>query len=130
MSHDQAPGRWAGVLAAIGAGLGGGLLGTSLHGHAIYSSTVTIPVGALAALLLLASLELFVGLWTKNVWTVVFVGGAAYLCCGIFSLQRGGSALIANNLQGNLWLYGIAITTPLLAWGVAIILRRTGTPRS
>lgn len=125
MNEQQPPRKWALTLAAAGAGLGGGLLGTSLHGHVLHSGSLVIPLGAFAALLLLACLELFVGLWSRNAWVVVLTGGVAYLCGGLLSLSLGGFGMISNNLQGNIWLYGIAVMTPLVAWGTAIILRRS-----
>lgn len=115
------PRRWAVVLAAVASGLGTGLLGTSLHGHAWFGNGLVIPVGAAAALVMLAAVELFVGLWSRNAWVVVLCGAAAYLCAGTLSLQLGGFGMISSNLQGLVWLYGIAVVTPLtglLALGV------------
>jgi N-acetyl-1-D-myo-inositol-2-amino-2-deoxy-alpha-D-glucopyranoside deacetylase len=118
------PRRWAVVAAAIGAGIGTGLLGTSLHGHALYSGAVAVPLGAVAALVMLAAVELFVGLWSRNSWTVVLCGAAAYLCAGLLSMQRGAFGMISANIQGTVWLYGIALVTPLAAWLSWTILRR------
>ncbi|MGO4384213.1 hypothetical protein [Specibacter sp. RAF43] len=117
------PRRWAVVAAAIGAGIGAGLLGTSLHGHAWFGDGLVIPGGALAALMLLAAVELFVGLWSRSAWVVVLTGGAAYLCAGVLSMQFGAFGMISGNVQGNVWLYGIAVATPLVAWWAWAILR-------
>ncbi|WP_104111790.1 hypothetical protein [Arthrobacter sp. N199823] len=119
------PRRWAIMAAAAGAGIGSGLLGTSLHGHAWFlnDGQTILPFGAALALLLLASVGLFVGLWSKSSWIVVLCGAAAYLTAGVLSLQLGSVGIITGNLQGNVWLYGIAIATPLTAWLVNIILK-------
>ncbi|MEO8219980.1 MAG: hypothetical protein ABI563_04265 [Specibacter sp.] len=114
------PRRWAVLAAAAGAGVGSGLLGTSLHGHAWHlASGAIIPYGAALALLLMAAVSLFVGLWSKSSWVVVLCGGAAYVTAGLLSMQLGSFGMITDNLQGRVWLYGIAVTTPavaLLVW--------------
>ncbi len=118
------PRRWAVVAAAVAAGIGAGLLGTSLHGHAMHGAGFAVPLGSVAALVLLAAVELFVGLWSRNSWTVVLCGAAAYLCAGVLSLQRGPFGMISANVQGTVWLYGIAVATPLVAWWSWAVLRR------
>lgn len=119
------PRRWAVIAAAVGAGMGTGLLGTALHGHALYIDATALPLGAAAALLMLAAVELFVGLWSRSAWLVVLCGGATYLTAGLLSLQLGGFGMISSNLQGTVWLYGIAVITPLLSWWAAAVLRRS-----
>ncbi|MHA7306367.1 hypothetical protein ACX80E_14150 [Arthrobacter sp. TMN-49] len=79
-----------------------------------------IPIGAALALLLLAAVSLFVGLWSKSSWVVVLCGGAAYLTAGLLSMQLGSFGMITDNLQGRVWLYGIALVTP----GVALLVWR------
>lgn len=121
-----APRRWAVLAAAVGAGVGAGLLGTSLHGHAWYlhGAANAIPYGAALALLLLASVSMFVGLWSRSSWVVVLCGAAAYITAGLLSLQIGSFGMIFDNIQGRLWLYGIAFVTPLVAWLTWLLLRR------
>ncbi len=101
--------------AALGLGVGTGLLGTSLHGHALYTAESVIPWGAALALLLLVCVGTFVGLWARSAWAVVWCGAAAYATAGVLSLQLGSVGLITGNLQGTVWLYGIAVVTPLAA---------------
>lgn len=123
--HQQLPKprKWAVTTAAIGAGVGTGLLGTSLHGHALYIGAAAIPYGAGLALLLLAAVGTFVGLWSRSAWVVVWCGGAAYATAGLLSLQLSTFGLIFDNLQGRVWLYGIAVLTPLVALVVWRMLR-------
>ncbi|MFQ4149224.1 hypothetical protein AAGW05_11065 [Arthrobacter sp. LAPM80] len=119
------PRRWAAFAAAVGAGVGAGLLGTSLHGHAWYPNGVgsAIPYGAGLALLLLAAVSMFVGLWSRSSWIAVWCGAAAYLTAGLLSLQIGSAGMIFDNIPGRVWLYGIAFTTPLMAWLTWVVLR-------
>ncbi|MDJ0314104.1 hypothetical protein [Arthrobacter sp. H35-D1] len=125
-SGTPKPHRWAALAAAAGAGIGSGLLGTSLHGHAWYfnGGDTVVPYGAVLALLLLASVCLFVGLWSRNSWVAVVCGAAAYLTAGALSLQLGSVGMITNNLQGTVWLYGIAVATPLTSWLAWALLRK------
>lgn len=111
------PRRWAVVAAAAGAGIGAGLLGTSLHGHAWFTGgpESAIPYGSALALLLLAAVSIFVGMWGRSAWVVVWCGAAAYLTAGLLSLQLGSFGMIFDNTQGITWLYGIAVTTPITA---------------
>ena len=100
--------------------MGAGLLGTSLHGHLWFPTAAggAVPLGAFLALLLLAAVILFVSLWTRRAWTGVWCGAAAYLTAGLLSLPVVGSGLIFANVQGHIWLYGIAAVTlvvPLVA---------------
>lgn len=95
--------------------MGAGLLGTSLHAHALFTGGPVVPWGAALALLLLAAVETFVGLWSRSAWVVVWCGAAAYATAGLLSLQLGSFGMILDNLQGRIWLYGIAVATLLTA---------------
>ena len=119
------PKRSAVLAAAFGAGVGAGLLGTSLHGHAWFpgGAESAIPYGSALALLLFGAVSMFVGLWSKSSWIVAWCGAAAYATAGLLSLQLGAFGLIFDNTQGRVWLYGIAFITPLVAWWAWGILR-------
>ncbi|MFC8303605.1 hypothetical protein ACFUCV_07935 [Specibacter sp. NPDC057265] len=125
--HGPAPRRPAALAAAACSGVGAGLLGTSLHGHLWFPApgTPALPVGALLALLLMAAVSFFVSLWSRNAWMGVWCGAAAYLTAGLLSLQLDGSGLIFANMQGQLWLYGIALCALL----VPLLARRVLGPR-
>lgn len=109
------PKRWAVVAAAVASGIGAGLLGTSLHAHALHTGDSVVPWGAALALLLLVAVGTFVGLWARSAWVVVWCGAAAYATAGVLSLQLGAFGMILDNLPGRIWLYGIAVATPLTA---------------
>lgn len=128
MVSSATPRRGAAIAAAIGAGLGAGLLGTSLHAHLWRISGTAIPVGALAALLLFGAVALFVGLWSRTGWLSVATGAAAYAAVGVLSIPVGGFGLVQGNLQGELWLYGIAVLTALVGCLAAVMLRPKRKP--
>ena len=123
------PSRIASIAAAVGGGLGVGLLGTALHAHLWYTGNAAVPLGAVGALLLLAAVVLFVGLWSRSGWMSMLTGVVTYVCAGVLSLQVGSYGLISGNLQGELWLYGIAVVTPLVALLCLWILRRSARGR-
>lgn len=128
MTQHQ-PSRPASIAAAVGGGLGVGLLGTALHGHLWYPGNASIPLGALGALVLLAAVVLFVGLWSRSGWVAMLAGVFTYITAGVLSLQIGSYGLISGNLQGELWLYGIAVVTPLASLLCLSILRRSARGR-
>ncbi|MET4004475.1 MULTISPECIES: hypothetical protein [Arthrobacter] len=123
--YPRPPKRWALITAALGAGVGSGLLGTSLHSHAWYVGTgpTVIPYGAALALLLVVAVALYVGLWSKNAWVCVLCGAGAYITAGALSLQLGSVGIITGNVQGSVWIYGIAIMSPVAAWLAWAVLR-------
>ncbi len=118
------PSRLRRSVTAVVAGLVAGLLGTALHGHVLVVGDLLVPWGAAAALLLVLSLSLFIGLWARSGWLSAVSGFAAYLVAGLLSIPRGEYGLVIANLQGTVWLYGIAVVTPLAALGCAYMLRR------
>ncbi|MBG0740348.1 PIG-L family deacetylase [Paeniglutamicibacter antarcticus] len=121
---QPAPSRLAGAVATIGLGVLAGLLGTALHGHALATAGPVLPWGSALALLLLLSLTLFVGLWRRSAWLSAISGFFAYVVAGILSIPRGDYGLIIGDVQGNVWLYGIAVVTPLSAVVCVYLLRR------
>lgn len=101
--------------------MGAGLLGTSLHGHVWFPGADggAVPLGAFLALLLLAAVIVLTSMWSRSAWPGVWCGAAAYVTAGLLSLPVVGSGLIFANVQGQVWLYGIAVVTlvaPLVAW--------------
>jgi hypothetical protein len=113
------------LVVAAAAGLLVALLGTALHARALYTGGMVLPWGAVAALLLLMSAAVFVGLWGRAAWLSAVTGGVAYALAGWLAAPRNGYSLIIANLQGALWLYGSALCTVLavvLAW---FVLRRS-----
>ncbi|WP_434613952.1 PIG-L family deacetylase [Arthrobacter sp. A5] len=110
-------------VAAVAAGIVGGLLGTALHGHVLLAGDLLLPWGAAAALLLVLSLSLFIGLWGRSGWLSAVSGFAAYLVAGLLAIPRGEYGLVIGDLQGTVWLYGIAVATLAAGLGCAYVLR-------
>ncbi|GAB3251982.1 hypothetical protein GCM10027562_12390 [Arthrobacter pigmenti] len=116
------PPLWKGIAGAIVASLGATIFGTSLHGQILNFPSFAVPWGAVAALLLVFSLVVFVGVWARNVWMSVLTGLLTYVLVGLIST---GSKLIvvgvasgaATNavppivMAGMIWIYGITAAT-------------------
>ncbi|MDQ6754162.1 MAG: PIG-L family deacetylase [Actinomycetota bacterium] len=121
------PARYAG---AIIAGVLAGLLGTALHARALYLQSAELPWGALAALMLVLAAGLYVGLWARSSVLAAVTGLAAYAMVGILTIPHGLYGMIIGNLAGNIWLFGIAVVTPVAVAICGRILhprrRRTG----
>lgn len=107
------PSRTARYAGAVIAGVVAGFLGTALHARALYLQTVELPWGALAALMLVLALGLYVGLWARSSVLAAVTGLAAYAMVGILTIPHGQYGLIIGNLAGNIWLFGIAVVTPV-----------------
>lgn len=116
------PSLLKGIAGAVVGSLAGTVFGTSLHGQILYFPTFAIPWGAVAALLLVLSLVVFVGIWARNVWMSVLTGLLTYVLVGLIST---GSQLIVVGVSGGaaagavppivmagmVWVYGITAAT-------------------
>ena len=120
---SAAPSRTARYAAAVVAGLVAGLLGTALHGQALYAGSVELPWGAASALLLLLALALYVGLWSRSIVPCAVTGLATYVVVGLLTIPHGQYGLIVGNLAGTIWLFGVAVVTPLAMLLCGRILR-------
>jgi N-acetyl-1-D-myo-inositol-2-amino-2-deoxy-alpha-D-glucopyranoside deacetylase len=107
-----------GVAAAVPAALFAALAGTALHRQLLLvAADVALPLGALAALALLGSLQLFLGAAFRSLIPTAACGVLCYVLAGWWSAMEPGKRLIAGDLAGNFWVYGIAVVTVLmLAW--------------
>lgn len=124
-----APRRGAVVVRVVVAAVLGALtaaVGTILHLQTQQLLGVSLPWGAVSALMLMFCAALWTGLWLRSGWFSVLCGAGSYATAGLLAIPRGGYGLIINNLQGNLWLYGIAVVTPAAAWLCAAVLRHGG----
>jgi hypothetical protein len=106
-----------GLTAAVPAAFFAALAGTALHRQLLVTADVVLPLGALAALALLGSLQLFLGAAFRSLIPTAACGVLCYVLAGWWSAMEPGKRLIAGDLAGNLWVYGIAVVTVLmLAW--------------
>jgi N-acetyl-1-D-myo-inositol-2-amino-2-deoxy-alpha-D-glucopyranoside deacetylase len=106
-----------GLTAAVPAALFAALAGTALHRQQLVAADVVLPLGALAALVLLASLQLFLGAAFRSLIPTAACGVLCYFLAGWWSAMGPGKRLIAGDVAGNVWVYGIAgVTVLMLAW--------------
>jgi N-acetyl-1-D-myo-inositol-2-amino-2-deoxy-alpha-D-glucopyranoside deacetylase len=111
-----------GLAAAVPAALFAALAGTALHRQSfeatgLEATGAALPLGAVAALLLLASLQLFLGAAFRTLIPTAVCGALCYALTGWWSGMESGKRLIAGDLAGGVWVYGIVVVTVImLAW--------------
>ncbi|MDR7082327.1 N-acetyl-1-D-myo-inositol-2-amino-2-deoxy-alpha-D-glucopyranoside deacetylase [Arthrobacter ginsengisoli] len=115
--NKRAAGMAGGLAAAVPAALFAALAGTALHRQDILVAGVGVPWGAVAALLLLGAVELWLGAAFRSALPTAVCGAGCYALAGWWSTLANGKRLIIGDLAGNLWIYGIAVVTVgTLAW--------------
>ncbi len=78
---------------------------------------VDVYWGAAAALLLLASLQLLLGAWSRSLLPTAVAGIVCYAAVGALSSAGTNKALIVADAPGNVWVYGsAAVTLVMLLW--------------
>lgn len=91
--------------------------GTALHRHDLVLDGVDIPWGAVAALVLLGSVQLWLGAAFRSVVPTAVCGVLCYALTGWWSTLETGKRLVIGDTSGNIWVFGIAgITLAMLAW--------------
>lgn len=106
-----------GLAAAVPAALFAAMAGTALHRQELVTAGVVLPLGVLAALVLLGSVQLFLGASFRSLVPTAAAGVLCYLLTGWWSAMVPGKRLITGDLAGNVWVYGIVVVTVLmLAW--------------
>ena len=109
--NKRAAGMAGGIAAAVPAALFAALAGTVLHGQDVLVAGVEVPWGAAAALVLLGSVELWLGAAFRSVLPTAVCGALCYALAGWWSTLENGKRLIIGDLAGNIWIYGIAVVT-------------------
>ena len=106
-----------GIAAAVPAALFAALAGTMLHGQHLVVGGVELPWGAVAALVLLGAVELWLGAAFRSPLPTAACGVLCYALAGWWSTLDPGKRLIIGDLAGNIWVYGIVgVTLITLAW--------------
>ena len=119
-------------MAAVLGGVLAAVLGTSLHGHVVYTGDMALQVGAVLALIFSCAVSVLVGLWNRSaVWSAV-TGIVTYIVLGIFSSGLGESPLIVTGTSaeqqpavvtaGMIWLFGQALATIAAVFVTARVL--------
>jgi hypothetical protein len=115
--NKKAAGMAGGIAAAVPAAFFVAVAGTALHRHDILIGGVAVPWGAVAALLLLASVELWLGVVFGSIVPTAACGALCYALTGWWSTLENGKRLVIGDAAGSLWIYGIALLTlAMLAW--------------
>lgn len=106
-----------GIAAAVPAALFVATAGTALHRQQWMLSGAILPWGAVAALVLLGSVQLLLGAAFRSVIPTAVCGVLCYVLAGWWSAMAPGKRLIAGDLAGNVWVFGIAgVTVLMLVW--------------
>jgi N-acetyl-1-D-myo-inositol-2-amino-2-deoxy-alpha-D-glucopyranoside deacetylase len=93
------------------------LAGTLLHRQEAMLGGIALPWGAVAALALLASVEVLLAAAFRSIIPTALCGAACYALTGWWSTLQPGRRLIIGDLAGNLWIFGIAAdTVGVLVW--------------
>ncbi|MEZ2388908.1 hypothetical protein AB6813_05055 [bacterium RCC_150] len=105
-----------GIAVAVPLALFAAFAGTALHRQALVLAGVEIYWGVAAALLLLASLQLLLGAWTRSLLPTSVAGIVCYATIGLVSAGGTGKQLIVADVPGNVWVYGTAGVTLVMLW--------------
>lgn len=106
-----------GIAATVPAALFVALAGTALHRQSMLVGGVGLPWGALAALVLLGAVELWLGAAFRSVLPAAACGALCYALIGWWSTLEHGRRLIIGDTAGNIWIFGTAVVTvAALVW--------------
>ena len=76
-----------------------------------------VPWGAIAALALLGSAQLWLGAFFRSILPSALCGVLCYAITGWWSSVENGKRLVIADIPGNLWIFGsAAVTLAMLAW--------------
>jgi hypothetical protein len=115
--NTRAAGTAGGLTAAVPAALFVAVSGTALHRQGLVFAGVDVPWGAVAALVLLGSAQLWLGAAFRSIVPTAVCGVLCYALTGWWSTVENGKRLVIADTPGNLWIFGIAaVTLGMLAW--------------
>ena len=110
----SAAGMARSIAAAVPAALFVALAGTALHRQTVLWSGVELPWGVAAALLLVASVQLWLAAWCRSVVPAAVAGVVSYAVVGILSSAGPAKQLIPGDAVGNVWVFGIGGVTLIM----------------
>lgn len=117
-----AAGSVRGIATAVLAALFVALTGTALHRQTVPWSGVELPWGVAAALLLLASVQLWLAAWSRSVLPTAVAGVVSYAVVGVLSSAGSAKQLILGDLVGNVWVFGIGVVTLIMLMAVKLLV--------
>ena len=103
-----------GIAAAVLAALFVAVAGTALHRQTMVISGVDLAWGVCAALLMLASVQLWLAAWSGSVIPTAAAGVVAYATVGALSSGGPDNQLLLGDAVGNVWVFGIAVVTLIM----------------
>lgn len=132
--------NWKAGATAGGAGVLAAILGTALHLHTWLVGGLVIPVGALAAVVLLTSAAVFAGLFTRSVPAAALTGVVTYVLVGLAATFGAGSLIAAGAevegaappvaVAGSFWVVGVAVGTVVAVAFTWRVLQRSSAVRA
>ncbi|ABM09461.1 hypothetical protein [Arthrobacter sp. Rue61a] len=111
-----------GIATAVPAALFVALAGTVLHRQTLLWSGVEISWGVAAALLLLASVQLWLASWSRSVVPTAVAGVVSYAAVGFLSSAGAAKQLILGDAVGNVWVFGIGVVTLIMLMAVKLLV--------
>jgi hypothetical protein len=123
---NGAVGTVRGIAAAVLAALFVAMAGTGLHRQVLPLAGVEVPWGVAAALMLLASVQLWLAAWSRSVIPTAVAGVVSYAVVGVLSSAGPAKQLVLGDAVGNVWVFGIAAVSLVML--VAASRLRTGGP--
>ncbi|MET4541160.1 hypothetical protein ABIE37_002950 [Arthrobacter bambusae] len=109
-----AAGTVRGIAAAVPAALFVAAAGTALHRQAAQWAGVDVSWGVAAALMLLASVQLWLAAWSRSVIPTAVAGVVSYAAVGVLSSAGPAKQLVLGDAVGNVWVFGIAAVTVVM----------------
>ncbi|MDR6637989.1 hypothetical protein [Paenarthrobacter nitroguajacolicus] len=121
-----AAGTVRGIAAAVPAALFVAAAGTALHRQTVPLAGVEVAWGVAAALLLLASVQLWLGAWARSIAPTAVAGVVSYAAVGVVSSAGPAKQLVLGDAVGNVWVFGIGAVTMIML--VVVSRLRFGKP--
>jgi len=87
---------------------------------------VEVAWGVAAALLLLASIQLWLGAWARSIAPTAVAGVVSYAAVGVVSSAGPAKQLVLGDAVGNVWVFGIGAVTMIML--VVVSRLRFGKP--
>jgi hypothetical protein len=127
----RAAGSVRGIATAVLAALFVALAGTGLHRQTLVWNGVEVAWGVAAALLLLASVQLWLAAWSRSVVPAAVAGVVSYGVVGVLSSAGPAKQLILGDAVGNVWVFGIGgVTLIMLVVIKRLVVSRTRPERT
>lgn len=119
-----------GIAAAVLAALFVAAAGTALHRQTAVWSGVEVSWGVAAALLLLASVQLWLAAWSRSILPTAIAGVVSYAAVGVLSSAGPAKQLVLGDALGNVWVFGIGGVTLVMLVAASRLRLAAATARA